>query len=108
MSSTSCRRSLLAGLILFYHRTYDLAALMLVGYALADEGLRGRERRTPMWLAIVSLFLIITRSATLVYGFGRLLPRATDIPQALCWVNCLLLVAMFGLCAAALDCGQRQ
>ena len=31
----------IAGLVLFYHRTYDLAALLMAGYALVDEGLRG-------------------------------------------------------------------
>ena len=89
----------IAGLLLFYHRTYDLAALILVGYALIDEGLRGPDRRPATWLAMVAVFLVITHSATLVYGLSRWLPRGANLPALLCWTNCLLLVALFILCA---------
>jgi hypothetical protein len=96
-----------AGLVLFYHRTYDLAALMIAGYALVDEGMRGADRRTPVWWVLVALLLIATRSATLVHAMGRWLQPHADPSVALCWCNCLLLVAMFGLCIAALS-GQKR
>jgi hypothetical protein len=92
-----------SGLLLFYHRTYDLAALILVGYALVDEGFRGRDHRTAAWGAMVAIFAVVTRSATLVYGLGRWLSSGTNLSSMLCWINCLLLTALFVLCAFRLN-----
>jgi len=90
---------MIAGLVLFYHRTYDLAALLIAGYAIVDEGFRGKDRRNSIWLAMAAVFLIITHTAALVYAVGRWLPVGSDVPALLCWSNCLLLVALFALCS---------
>jgi hypothetical protein len=92
----------LAGLLLFYHRTYDLAALMLVGYALVDDGLRGADRRTPIWFAMAGVLLVLTHSAALVYGLKGILTLRVDLSAMLCWLNCSLLAALFVLCTIRL------
>jgi hypothetical protein len=89
----------MASLLLFYHRTYDMAALILVGYALVDEGMRGPKRRTTAWVAMVAIFLFVTHSATVIYGLAAWMPHGVNVPSLLCWCNCTMLAALFLLCA---------
>ena len=91
-----------------YHRTYDLAALLLFGYALVEEGVRGPDRRTPAWSAMIVIFLLVTHSARIVYSLARWYPAGASASAILCWSNCLALVALFLLCAMRLNTVRKQ
>ncbi len=48
---------MIATLLLFYHRHYDLAGTLFVIFGLADYGLKNPKRKTPLWK--ISIFLAL-------------------------------------------------
>ena len=50
---------MLAGLLLFYHRHYDLAGTLFVIFGLADYGLKHPERRSTLWKIAISISLLL-------------------------------------------------
>lgn len=94
-----------AALLLFYHRTYDLAVLMIAVYALVEEGRASRALTSPIWIAMAVVLVAVTHTERLIYGWMPRIAPALATPRALCWTNCLGLSLLF--CLGAIYMAMR-
>src|SRR5205807_2620711 len=101
--------TMMGALALFYHRVYDLAALMFVAYGLLDYHFRWPQRQPFAWKVNVGALLLLSYATFNVWPFTLL-----DAPLAKWglpprpYYACVLVVLMFLLQMWLLYQDQRQ
>ena len=89
----------MSGLVLFYHRFYDVCMLIFVAYGLFEFGRQRGNRRLFSWRLAVGLLLFLSfgSSGTGVSAtFNKYVFAATSIPIP--HFSCIFVLALYLLC----------